>query len=91
MGTQSQIEGIVVFWDNAASAAVAYRSAASGLTFEVIDGAFVDVETGSQWSLAGEALSGPLVGQRLVPVRDAYVSFWFAFATFMETPEIWSP
>ncbi len=52
------------------------------LTFESpeID-VFVDVETGSTWTLQGEATTGPLAGARLelVPHRN---EFWFAFAAF---------
>jgi hypothetical protein len=84
-------EAIVVFWDSAARAAMAYRTGALGLRFEVTDGAFVDVGTGSQWSLEGEALSGPLAGQRLEAVPEAYVSFWFAFSTFFDNAKLWSP
>ena len=61
------------------------------LTFEVRGGAFVDVETGSEWSLEGRALSGPLAGERLEMIPEAYVSFWFAFSTFFENPELWLP
>ena len=86
-------EPIVVFWDGGASAAMAYRPSAGGqvLTFEVRDGAFVDVETGSEWSLEGRALSGPSAGQRLEMIPEAYVSFWFAFSAFFENPELWLP
>ena len=85
-------EPVVVFWDSAASAAMAYRPSAAGqnLTFEVRDGAYVDLETGSQWSIEGEALSGSLAGQRLEAIPEAYVSFWFAFSTFFPSPEVWS-
>lgn len=65
--------------------------AGKDLTFEVRNGAFVDVETGSQWSLDGKALSGPLAGESLWKIRDAYVSFWFAFATFFPDPVLWTP
>ena len=86
-------EAIVVLWDGSASAAMAYRPAAGGqvLTFEVRDAAFVDVERGSEWSVEGKALSGPLAGQRLEMIPEAYVSFWFAFSTFFENPEVWLP
>ena len=86
-------EPIVVFWDSGAAAAMAYRPSAVGqdLTFEVRDGAFVDVETGSEWSLEAKALSGPLAGQRLGMIPEAYVSFWFAFSTFFEDAELWLP
>ena len=84
-------EPIVVFWNGAASAAMAYRPSAVGqnLTFEVRDGAIVDVETESEWSIEGRALSGPLAGEKLEMIPEAYVSFWFAFSTFYENVELW--
>ena len=84
---------IVVFWDSDAEAAVAFRPRVGGqnLTFEVTNGAFVDAETGSQWSIDGEALSGPLAGSTLSVVTDAYVSFWFAFVGFFPNLDLWSP
>ena len=84
---------IVVFWDSEAAAAMAYGTSIAGqsLTFEVRDGAFVDRETGSQWSIEGKALSGPLVGKNLDKIAEAYVSFWFAFSTFYPNPVLWLP
>ncbi len=84
---------IVVFWDNEAAAAMAYGTTIAGqaLTFEVRDGAFVDLETESQWSLAGEALSGPFAGESLDKIAEAYVSFWFAFSQFYPDPVLWLP
>ena len=61
------------------------------LTFEVGDGTFVDLETGSQWSIEGKALSGPFVGKSLDKIAEAYVSFWFAFSTFYPNPVLWLP
>ncbi len=87
------IDPVVVFWSSAAAAAMAFTPSLAGrrLTFEVRNGAFVDVETGSQWSLDGKALTGPLAGESLWKIRDAYVSFWFAFATFFPDPVLWTP
>ena len=83
---------VVVFWDGEANAAVAFRPfAGQDLTFEVRDGAFVDLETGSQWSLGGEALSGPLAGTKLGMIPEAYVSFWFAFSMFFPNLVLWLP
>ena len=44
-------------------------------------GAFVDDQTGSAWAVTGEAVSGPLAGARLVPLRhhDTFAFAWFAF------------
>jgi hypothetical protein len=44
-------------------------------------GQVVDLATGSRWSFSGEALAGPLKGQRLKPV---YVlkDYWFDWMTY---------
>lgn len=44
-------------------------------------GQFTDRETGTLWSRAGVGLSGPLLAQRLQPVR-AYQEFWHSWRTF---------
>ena len=79
-GTRS----IVVFWSTDAAAAVAFVPRVNGqaLTFEARDDGFFDVENGSEWTLQGTAISGPLSGSVLELVPDAFVSFWFAWATF---------
>ncbi len=85
---------VVVFWSTRAQAAMAYQPTANGrnLTFEVWDGQFHDVETGSTWTLEGRAVAGPLEGAALEPVQDAYVAFWFAWATFHpDTDVLWGP
>ena len=84
---------IVVLWDSRAAAAMAYGTSIAGqsLTFEVRDGTFVDLETGSQWSIEGKALSSPFVDKSLDKIAEAYVSFWFAFSTFYPNPVLWLP
>ncbi|MCH8994223.1 MAG: DUF3179 domain-containing protein [Chloroflexi bacterium] len=79
-------ESVVVFNRADGPAAAAFRPEANGrsLTFELRGGRFVDRETESEWSLSGEAVAGPLAGQRLdqLPVRT---TFWFAYvAAFPE-------
>ena len=49
------------------------------LTFELAEGAFRDLETGSVWSLSGLAQSGPLAGAQLPPLLHGS-PFWFAWA-----------
>ena len=51
--------------------------------------AFADVETGSRWNMAGEAVAGPLRGRRLEQV-PAYNAMWFAWAAFWPATEIWN-
>ena len=84
---------IVVFWDRNAEAAVAYWALVDGepFTFEVLDGLFVDVETGSEWSFEGIGISGAMKGEKLTPVSQAYVSFWFAWASFFPDALLWLP
>ena len=51
------------------------------LSFRFEDGAFVDAETGSAWNVLGQAVAGPLAGQRLTPIVHGD-HFWFAWAAF---------
>jgi hypothetical protein len=82
----------VVFWDAASQAAALYERMLDGvnLTFQVSDDVIVDLETGSEWRVDGLSTSGPLEGRRLEPVAEAYVAYWFAWATFESRTLIWS-
>lgn len=82
----------IVLWDREYQAAMAYRPVVGGdpLTLEVQDGVIVDVETGSTWEVDGRARSGPLEGKQLEPVAEAYMAFWFAWAAFQPSAQIWS-
>jgi hypothetical protein len=51
------------------------------LTFKVVASVIVDDETGSKWSILGEALEGPLAGTQLELVVHGN-HFWFAWAGF---------
>jgi hypothetical protein len=42
---------------------------------------FKDQETGSRWDLLGNAVEGPLAGEKLVPLVQTN-EFWFAWAAF---------
>ena len=46
-----------------------------------LEDSFIDVETGSEWSVAGGSVSGPLAGERLDPLPHSII-FWFAWAAF---------
>ncbi|MFP3883192.1 MAG: DUF3179 domain-containing protein [Actinomycetota bacterium] len=47
------------------------------LEFELREGRFADVSTGSVWSMDGEAVSGALIGTALEPIPSR-TTFWFA-------------
>ncbi|MDH4117511.1 MAG: DUF3179 domain-containing protein [Acidimicrobiia bacterium] len=70
---------------------VAYFATVDGreLTFEhSADDLFTDTETGSTWTLLGDAIEGPLAGERLeiAPHRN---EFWFAFQAFFGDAPVW--
>ncbi len=51
------------------------------LTFTVDGDDFRDVETGSLWSIAGQASEGPLRGATLERIHH-FDTFWFAWSTY---------
>lgn len=85
------VAGTVVFWDAPSQTAVAFRPELDGrpLTFVGTRGTITDEETGSEWRVDGLAASGPLEGRRLDPVPEAYVAYWFAWASFQPEAELW--
>lgn len=85
-------EPVVVFWESRRQAAAAFSPILDGQTlkFEARGGRILDVATGSVWQLDGRAVDGPLAGRRLEPVAQAYVAFWFAWASFQPETRIWT-
>lgn len=53
------------------------------------DSPIKDRETGSTWSITGQATAGSLVGAQLAPVAHGD-HFWFAWAAFSPQTTIWS-
>ncbi len=51
------------------------------LTFRAAADGFIDDQTGSQWNILGQAVSGPLAGSQLQPIVSGN-HFWFAWAAF---------
>ena len=51
------------------------------LTFRAEGGAVRDDQTGSRWTVTGEAVEGPLAGAQLTPLRvhDTFAFAWLAF------------
>ncbi len=82
-GTSSPLSSADVAQGRDVGAAVAFhaRSGNRTLTFRSERGVFTDEQTGSTWSITGEALSGPLAGSRLdvVPHVNSFWSCWSAF------------
>lgn len=76
-----------VFWSREARAAVAFETVSS---FSVENGRVVDDATGSVWTIEGRAIEGERSGERLSPLDEAYVAFWFAGAVFQPRTTVWS-
>jgi len=82
---------------NPIGSAVAYVSEVDGqtLTFATAgnnasgDPLFQDNETGSTWTILGQAIDGELAGRSLNTATHRN-EFWFAFAGFFEGAPIWS-
>lgn len=66
----------------------------SNVTFEYeidsTNGTFFKDSLGNTWSIFGEALSGPQIGDKLLNSKSV-VSYWFAIAAFYPNPEIYTP
>lgn len=60
------------------------------LTFAVDGSAFVDLETGTRWNIAGQAVEGELAGAVLAPVV-AINHFWFSWAAFRPETRVYVP
>lgn len=60
------------------------------LTFRAVEGVFEDEQTGSRWTILGEAVEGPLTGSHLERIT-AGEHFWFAWAAFRPDTVVWSP
>jgi hypothetical protein len=90
-GATSAPDGVVIFWDRDARAAMAYSRTvdATELTFSVVGDQIVDAETGTTWRVDGVATAGPLAGRSLDPVTEAYVAFWFAWPAFEPAATLW--
>jgi hypothetical protein len=94
---------VVIFWKGGTASALspsAFEVGSSAaylrtvgdqiLTFNAVGDHFEDSETGSQWNIFGEAVSGPLQGEGLTQIVSAE-HFWFAWAAFRPDTIVWSP
>ena len=80
-------QSIVVTWLSDSAAARAFDRSVGGQTLDFAAGEsdagmFVDDQTGSIWTADGLAVSGDLAGERLTPIDEAHVAFWFAWSVF---------
>jgi hypothetical protein len=90
-GTLSALDDEEIKRSRAVGATGAFSRVVDGrtLTFEATAESFRDRETGSTWTLLGNAVKGTLAGRRLtaVPHVDA---FWFAWAAFNPATSVYA-
>ena len=82
-GTRSALDQLLIGDSREVGATGIFDAELDGqkLTFRAEGDNFVDNETGSTWSLLGQAVAGPSTGQRLTPIVHAN-HLWFAWAAF---------
>ena len=82
-GTRSALDGLLIGDSREVGATGMFDPQLDGrkLTFRAEGDQFLDNETGTTWSILGEAVAGPLAGKRLEPIVHAN-HFWFAWAAF---------
>jgi len=91
-GTASALAAATVAGGQDVGSANGYARELDGqaLTFAFDGSRIVDNETGSEWNVLGQALSGRLAGKALTPVV-AINHFWFSWAAFKPETRIYQP
>ncbi|MBI3360076.1 MAG: DUF3179 domain-containing protein [Chloroflexi bacterium] len=91
-GTASALDTNTVAGGRDVGTANAYSRDLDGqsLTFTLDGSQIVDQETGSEWNVLGQAVSGKLAGKQLTPVV-AVNHFWFSWAAFKPETRIYQP
>jgi hypothetical protein len=91
-GTASALDAGTVALGRDVGAANAFSREMDGqtLTFHFDGNQVTDEETGSEWNVLGQAVSGPLAGSQLAPVVSIN-HFWFSWAAFKPETRIYQP
>lgn len=77
--------------DDVGATSVFYTDHERGtLDFTKSGGEIVEERTGSTWNVLGEAVAGPLAGERLEPVPHVD-TFWFAWAAYQPNTALIQP
>lgn len=90
-GTRSALDQPAIADSTAVGATGVFDTSFDGrkLTFRDEGETFVDVETGTVWTILGDAVDGPLSGGALTPIVHAD-PFWFSWAAFKPDTLIYS-
>ncbi|MCJ7661090.1 MAG: DUF3179 domain-containing protein [Anaerolineales bacterium] len=91
-GTASALDEFLIVTSSDVGAANVYARELDGvpLTFFYDGSKIIDEQTGSEWNVLGQAVSGELAGKQLAPIV-AVNHFWFSWAAFMPETRIYQP
>jgi hypothetical protein len=91
-GTASALDGAGVATGRDVGAGAVFLRELGGQTFSFrFDGEkIVDEQTGSEWTVLGQAVDGPLAGSELAPVVSVN-HFWFSWAAFKPDTRVYEP
>ena len=91
-GTSSALDssGIAFGRDVGSANAFSRQVVDVNLNFAFDGSDFVDEETGSRWTILGEATEGPLAGRQLDPIV-AINHFWFSWVAFQPQTRVYRP
>src|SRR3990172_8134708 len=91
-GTSSALDssGIAFGRDVGSANAFSRQVVDVNLNFAFDGSDFVDEETGSRWTILGEATEGPLAGRQLDPIV-AINHFWFSWVAFQPETRVYQP
>ncbi|MBM3450864.1 MAG: DUF3179 domain-containing protein, partial [Armatimonadetes bacterium] len=91
-GTASALDATVIADARDVGAAGVFDPRVDGrpLTFRFEWNRFLDAETGSEWTVLGKAIAGPLAGRALRPIVHGN-HFWFAWAAFRPQARLYRP
>ncbi len=89
-GTRSALDDLLIGDSDEIGATGVFDRHLDGqkLTFRADGDSFVDNETGSAWTILGEATDGPLTGDKLTPIVHAN-HFWFSWGAFKPDTKIY--
>ena len=90
-GTASALDAASVAGGDDVGAATSFSRQLDGQTFTfILDGdRIVDEQTGTEWDVLGQAVSGPQAGSQLEPVVSIN-HFWFSWAAFRPETRVYS-
>ncbi len=83
---------LILLWDTDKFGGMAYSPVVNGeaLNFVATEDGIFDEDTGSRWTIMGEAVSGPLAGTQLDAFEETYMAFWGAWVNFHQDTRLWT-